>query len=495
MSTGKLVIRLSSTNPVASSKTVAVAEVAPVPRSGVRETAIKLPLGVNDKPANLRLKAGSYFVRLYLPSGEVKAERVEIKNGVFAQLKFELEKTPHGLLSSAGNRGLAQTQPSTSEGRKLHGPSNRRVMSLVRSGQKATPLRNGATNLNSMQRLNLTGQVISPLGRSTTELKSIPQLIVLSEGWRYATCVDPNRSLPDEHLQVNELVHWWTGNDCFDPTKLNLEQLDEITARFIAGPPESPELKIGERVRAFVNVKDPIGGLYCMVFPEGWTSRSHKHGKEPSPPSVLLTTVLDTALISEDSSERAARWNCSPEVEDAEAMSLLGFLHTSQIEAGQVVLEKAHRWLFEKTVNPVAAAAGAFMLLSHSDQANGQLSPGWREWVKNLYNRFPTVPDGAIAMAQMAMNYGETGLEDDVDVERLREYALEAVRRGLPFLGTGIRRLTDVLMALEGDDRAEGRSGEQVEKTRRALALVHQLGRITVPSEFFTVLRLNEVPA
>lgn len=55
-----------------------------------------------------------------------------------------------------------------------------------------------------------------------------------------------------------------------------------------------------------------------------------------------------------------------------------------------------------------------------------------------------------------------------------------------------MRRLTEVLVALDGDDRAEGRTGPQVEKTRRALALVRELGRITVPGEFFTVLRLDE---
>ena len=95
-------------------------------------------------------------------------------------------------------------------------------------------------------------------------------------------------------------------------------------------------------------------------------------------------------------------------------------------------------------------------------------------------------------MAQMALTYGESGRSDEIDVEKLRGYALEAVQRGLPYLGTGVRRLTDVLVALEGDDRAEGRSGALVERTRKALALVRELGRITVPGEFFTVLRLEE---
>ena len=86
----------------------------------------------------------------------------------------------------------------------------------------------------------------------------------------------------------------------------------------------------------------------------------------------------------------------------------------------------------------------------------------------------------------------ETGHGDEIDVDKLRNYALEAVRRGLPFLGMGVRILTEILLALNGDDEAEGRTGTAVQDTRRALSLVHQLGRVAVPGEFFTTLRLNE---
>ena len=98
-------------------------------------------------------------------------------------------------------------------------------------------------------------------------------------------------------------------------------------------------------------------------------------------------------------------------------------------------------------------------------------------------------------MAQMALAYGETGRGDEIDVEKLRGYALEAVRRGLPYLGAGVRILTEVLTAVQGDDESAGRTGSVVDDTRRALSIVRQLGRITVPGSFFTVLRLDAVRA
>lgn len=174
-------------------------------------------------------------------------------------------------------------------------------------------------------------------------------------------------------------------------------------------------------------------------------------------------------------------------------MSLLGFMHSGQVEAGNAMLSQAHKWLFKKQDNPVAAAAGAYMLLSHSEGANNTLDRGWRKWVRNLYKRFPAVPDGAIAMAQLELDYGEVRRDADIDVERLRGYALEAVARGVPYLSTGVRRLTDVLIALEGDDQVRQREGSAVEATRSALSLVRQLGRITAPGEVFTVLLLNGV--
>ncbi|WP_172432524.1 hypothetical protein [Metapseudomonas otitidis] len=154
-----------------------------------------------------------------------------------------------------------------------------------------------------------------------------------------------------------------------------------------------------------------------------------------------------------------------------------------------MMIELANTWLFEKIENPVAAAAGAYMLLSHPKEANTRFAASWQRWIRNLYKWFPMLPDGAIAMAQMELICGEGKRGEEVNVERLRQYVLEAVRRGLPFLSTGVRRLTEMLVMLEGDDREKKREGPEIEETRRALSLIRQLGRITVPSEFFTVLR------
>lgn len=497
MSTGRLAIQLtSSSNWGTGSDTLAMAEVIATPHSGTRGPAVKVPLGVNATPQEVTLDAGPYLVRLYLPSGDVQAERIEVGGGALAQLNFDIGGSPHEWLGLAASMGIAQTLPRAGEAKSLEAVLTSSAPTILRSGPKFTDKTMPNLFTRSSQEFRkLATRSVMALDWSTKELQRISgrQRVMQSEGWRWITRVDPDRSWPEGRLSVPDLVRWWTGNPQGQPTQLRFEESDERNALLV--PPQAPEhgaIMNGNKDRAFAAVRDPIGGTYYTVFPEGWVSISSNSIGQSVTPSVLLTVVIDTAMTTVDSHAAPARWRCVPKIDDVEAMSLLGFLHTGQVEAGQMMLERAHSWLFAKTVNPVAAAAGAYMLLSHAEEANARLAPDWRRWVGNLYRRFPNIPDGAIAMAQMALAFGESGREEEIDVEKLRGYALEAVRRGLPFLGVGVRMLTEVLVALEGDDRAEGRSGSQVQDTLRALSLVRQLGRITIPGEFFTVLRLDE---
>lgn len=495
MSTGKLAIRLSSPSWGTGSQTLAMAEVTSGPRSGTRRPSVKVLLGVNDAPKNLSLDAGPYLVRLFLPSGEVQAEHVEVRDGSLAELNFDIGKSPHEWLGPAASWGIVQTLPRMDEARSLEAALRRPSPTIFRGGRKAALAESpDVFNRNSTQFRDLAARAVLSLDRSTSEVDRISghHLVAQSESWRWIHRVNPERTFPEGRLSPKDLARWWTGAPVSDPVHMNRVQSDERNARLMPPAPAPDAMMNGDGARAFAAVLDPVGGTYYAVFPEGWASTSPDSLGQLVDPSVLLTVVIDTAMTSTDSRATPARWRCAPEIDDVEAMSLLGFLHTGQADAGQMMLERAHGWLFEKTVNPVAAAAGAYMLLSHTEEANVRLAPDWRRWVGNLYRWFPTIPDGAIAMAQMALAYGETRRGDEIDVGKLRGYALEAVRRGLPYLGTGVRRLTDVLVALDGDDRAEGRSGPAVESTRKALAMVRELGRVTVPGEFFTVLRLDE---
>lgn len=507
MSAARIAVQLTSPSWIKGQDPVAVAEVARAPGGkGKSGPPVRLALGVNGAPQEAAVEEGDYIVRVFMPSGYVQAEQVHARSGAVEQLRFELEQTPHEWLASAFSFGAAQTLPRKGEvsalGKALHHGKAMVSVSgpLIPSPDQKISQREGEADLATTPALReLATHAAQDIASNRTALAGISGMARVRsiKGWRWRTRLDAKRPWPAERLSTRDLVQWWTGSPVGDAQALQMREHehDQYNARLaFAGPVHGPS--IGSSMdRAYAAVRDPTGNGFYAVFPEGWASMSAENIGALVPASVLMTVVVDAALTSPDSPSSAVRWRCVPEVDDLQAMSLLGFLNAGQADAGQLILERARDWLYGKTVNPVTAAAGAYLLLTHGEEANARLAPDWRSWVKNLYNWFPALPDGAIAMAQMALAYGETGRGDEIDVEKLRDYALDAVRRGLPYLGAGVRILTDILIAVQGDDESAGRNGPAVDDTRGALSLVRQLGRITVPGSFFTVLRLDGATA
>lgn len=499
MSAGRIAIQLTSPSWVSGQDPIAVAEVARAPgKKGAIRTAVRLAIGVNDAPQEAVVEEGDYIVRVFMPSGDVQAEQVHVRAGSVEQLHFELEKTPHEWLASAFSFGTAQTLPREGEVSALFEALRRGEALLSVSSLGPHPDRDLAKRVQVtvtspyLELATYAAQDISGKRMVLNEISGTARVQSI-EGWRWQTRLDVMRPLPAERLSTRELVLWWTGNPVGEPKPLHIRQSeqDQRNARLeFSGPVYGGSIGMSAE-RVYAAIRDPQGNDFYAVYPEGWASTSAGNIGAPVSASVLMTISVEASLTAPELSGSAVRWRCVPEVDDLQAMSLLGFLNVGQVNAGQLILERARDWLYEKTVNPVAAAAGAYLLLMHGEEANARLEPDWRRWVRNLYNWFPNLPDGAIAMAQMALAYGETGRGDAIDVEKLRGYALDAVRRGLPYLGAGVRVLTDTLIAVQGDDESAGRNGPAVDETRRALSLVRQLGRITVPGSFFTVLRLD----
>ena len=500
MSQARLGVELTSSSWGTGSDAAAVVEVVRAPGStGAPQAAVRRPLGVNDTPTEVALDPGEYIVRVFLPSGDVQAESVVLAAGGQRQLRFELPPSPHEWLAAAASVGVVQTLPSPAHARALEVALNQQTTTVWSTdGQLGAfpstvpvPFPGPDDPFRTIARRQAAEDAVQEIERNTRAIDRISgrARVRKVEGWRWITRVDLRRRWPSKALSAHELALWWTGAPTRKPNKLRIDIADERNARLRA--PGRVIGRIGRNDRAFVAVRDPVGGGHYAVYPEGWDSTTKSRIGEYAPPSVLLTVAVGTRATAPAAGEAAVRWRCASEIDDVEAMSLLGFLNTGQAAAGHLMLQRARDWLCEKIVNPVAAAAGAYMLLASGEEANASVSPKWRSWVRNLYRWFPELPDGAIAMAQMALAYGETGRGDAIDVEKLRGYALDAVRRGLPYLGHGVRVLTDILVALQGDDESAGRTGPAVDDTRRALSLVRQLGRITVPGEFFTVLRLD----
>lgn len=482
---GRIFLQLVSDSWGTGNEAAAVAEIT-ARGTSTSQSKITMPIGVNNPPLAVPLDPGDYTVRMYLPSGDVLAESVTVggEGENEEHVGFDLARSPHEWLSSETAFGAVQRLPNAVRSRALE--AWRSIEGSVASVENA----------------NLAGRVSQAISDYSSGFASLERVSgrerVSSSmsGWCRYSKVDPKRPLPEGRLPTNELVRWWTGAPCNGQgVPLEITNHDDCNAKLSVpgGGDMGFDLLTGQR-RAFATVIDPTKRWHYAVFPAGWVRTSRNSPGTPAEANLLMTVVIESVMRAREEAEEAARWRCSPAVSDVEAMTYLGFLYSGQASAAEAMLDQATEFLFEKTLNPVAAAAGAFGLLAFTPPESGSRSASWQQWIHNLCMMFPQLPDAAIARAQLYLRFGEgkPGIEE-LDVEILRRYVLEAVRCGLPYLSYAIRPLSEMLLLLVSDDQEHKREGPQVEDTRRARRLVQLLERLVAPGTFFTVLETGEM--
>lgn len=482
---GRIFLQLVSDSWGTGNEAAAVAEITGRGTSSSKPK-ITMPIGVNNPPLDVQLDPGDYTVRMYLPSGDVLAESVTVggEGENEEHVGFDLARSPHEWLSPETAFGAVQRLPNAARAKALEA------------------WRASEGGITSIENPSLAGRVTQAISDYSSGLASLERVSgrervsASMSGWCRYSKVDPKRELPEGRLPTNELVRWWTGAPSNGQgVPLEITNHDDRNAKLSipGGGDKGFELIAGQR-RAFAAVLDPTKRWHYAVFPVGWVRTSRNAPGAPAQADLLMTVVIDSVMRASEEAEEAARWRCSPAVSDVEAMTYLGFLYSGQASAAEVMLDQATELLFEKTLNPVAAAAGAFGLLAFTPPESGSRRASWQQWIRNLCTMFPQLPDGAIARAQLYLRFGEgkPGVEE-LDVEILRGYVLDAVRRGLPYLSYAIRPLSEMLLLLVSDDQEHKRKGPQVEDTRRARRLVQQLERLVAPGAFFTVLETGEV--
>lgn len=161
-------------------------------------------------------------------------------------------------------------------------------------------------------------------------------------------------------------------------------------------------------------------------------------------------------------------------VRDPQLSVLLGFLSSGALPSAKRLAETAGEMLYEKTVNPLAAAAGAYALVSSvADTAHER----WHDWVEHLMRRFEYVPDGAIQYATLRLRLRSS----ESDLAQATDAFKRAYRRGLPYFGLGVRWLLEGLQHV-GTRDAEAKT--MAESVQRLAARLH-------PQSPFTILRLG----
>jgi hypothetical protein len=219
---------------------------------------------------------------------------------------------------------------------------------------------------------------------------------------------------------------------------------------------------IGEpRPRAYLLEKSSAGAS-LLTLPVPWTY----FGNE-----VEVQLFLDKRGI------RGGEPQYSVTITDPRINSALGYVQNGAFkEAADLIdFRAAQELLFHKMSSPLAATVGGYLLVLGLDRKSYQTKANaWRDWVDNLCNWFPWLPDGAILKAAKYFVLG------DKDRDGALRALMTAYDRGLPFFTFGLNLMLEGMrrFANEGEPLA-------VERLRTLEALV----AVTDPTHNF--LKVN----
>jgi hypothetical protein len=167
-------------------------------------------------------------------------------------------------------------------------------------------------------------------------------------------------------------------------------------------------------------------------------------------------------------------------IQDHRWFGLLEFLASDRMSrAGEMLTnllpaDVAENALYGKVRGPLVAVAGGIYLVSQAKNAKAQF---WDQWLENLMNWFPGIPDGAILLGSRKLQLARS----ITDFEEAFGYFLESVRRGIPFFSASVRMLSLGLAQIsDGIPDAE--------ELRRAIAFIAT--RVD-PTQPFTVIRVR----
>ncbi|GEM_PF-6257140 len=159
--------------------------------------------------------------------------------------------------------------------------------------------------------------------------------------------------------------------------------------------------------------------------------------------------LCEVAVVADRRNPMASAVSIVPR--DPLAAGLIEFLQSGDMLASVALIEQARTRLFEKLNNPLAAAAGALVLVQFrrwaphllEQKAEFAADERWQQWISNLREWNPRLPDGFILHAWLDL------LQEETDDTIVRERLLAANARGVPVYSGCFTLLVDGLRALQ----------------------------------------------
>lgn len=384
---------------------------------------VVIAAGWQAEPTKVPVEPGWYLIEARTPNGQVMPQQVEVAEGANVPVDLEGQQSPREWL--------------------------------------------GWSHLMGNVRESATGGLIGGAGGGSAPMPPPPppppELLWLAE---------PAPALVDPHLGAEAWPLLAAAHEAADPMSLVGRPVDQ----------PMPPLR-----------SEPAGDLYRLGSqgPLGWSDHD-----VPAEPLTRRTWVaarlgeqLDLAclpvpwptwgpgpspvdvIVSQPDTPDGAMIAMSPM--DPTFGPLMGFLGRSDYRCARQLVDSARERLFDKMYNPLAAAAGGYVLLATETTGDSD----WHPWIANLANWFPALPDGAILHGRLLLRHRRG--PDDVAHAAAR--FAEAAGRGLPYFTLGLQWLVEGLVALSAQDPVSAKLLEQVKP----------VAWLADPEQAFTTLRVR----
>jgi hypothetical protein len=412
----------------------AIVQVRSLTESGGSKSTQRIPVPVGDDRSRhsvLSVDPGTYEVSTILPSGESISRIIKVTDGdEMIDATLDAGPSPHEWLSWQQWSGNLEASHFSEPGRS----------------DRAT--------------------ILEKVSRDADAEISVLQIHSHSVAVRETVWDKLSRRL--SRLDYKNSIN---GRNLFpeDATKVEVSQRVEAPDIVIQLPFGRGFLQADDN-RAYLVVTIHDRSMLC-VMPWPWLQvMDHKEALV----EALITPATDDS-----------KWSVRTIVRDEMFAGLLGYFAAGEQGIARELIGQAKKLLFYKMENPLAAAAGAYILVGEwiGDSAKGEAGLDWMGWIKNLSKFHPWLPDGKIleGWLELRIRGREPGLDN------ARSALLEAERRGIPIYTAGVRRLVDGLMLITSEAQRRGAPDLEAED---ALGRVRRLAWQIDPSQPFTCVRL-----
>jgi hypothetical protein len=388
--------------------------------------------------------AGYYSVDVTPPRGKDISREFLIRDGEVRTETITMEASPHEYLAWQQYAGIVPphlgAEKKVREERKLLFRGDRKI----ESGQETEPL--------FLEPAPVPNIVVADLPANGSSWAGISR-------WR--RLFPPGAGLNHTPPRVDqEFVAWF-------PFIPNVNQAMELIARLQqVDPLLNPEFP---RWLAFESYD--LAGFRVDVASTPWPWwGAERQGDEQ------LQFVYDRVRPSPVDRKAPGRLTIS--IQDRRWFGLLQFLASGRLSQAREVSEKVlndedpRAALEGKLKGPLCAVAGGIILVTQAQSSEPQ---EWDNWLENLSNWFPGIPDGAILLGYRRLQQARKA----EDVKAVYVILRMAMGRGIPFFSASIQMLGLALAQISGEI-------PEADDLRRAMSPIST--RVD-PEQPFTVIR------